>query len=97
MPEPQEDADFWTTPIYGTNHHEPLVSIKLRDVAVMVSPAKAREMGMMLLTAAESAVGDGYVVEFFMDRMGLGVDDVGTILADFRLWRSERHVDEEDA
>ena len=75
---------------FGHNTQQPYVQIVIQaaDWMTQMSPADAREIGMNLLAAAENAEGDGFLVNFLRETVGM--DDmraVATLLMEFRQYR----------
>lgn len=84
-----QETGFWVASMFGHATRWPLVSVKLRDVSVQVTPLKAREMAMMLLEAAEAAEGDGFVVTFFEEQIGVDEEIAAQAMLAFRRFRQE--------
>jgi hypothetical protein len=85
-------SDFYVTNMYGAQTRRPLVSVKLMDRAVQVTPTKAREMAQMLIQAAESADQDGFIATWASEHVGAEDEAALGILADFREWREGQRV-----
>lgn len=80
-------SEITVTSMYGAKNQRPLVSLRLRDVAVQIEVEEARALGLNLLEVAESAIGDGFLVTFMRDKAGLGDGQVAALLNDFRHYR----------
>lgn len=78
---------------FGSRHGQPFVQITLGGEFVQVSPAKARQLGMMLLEAAEMSEGDAFLVGFVADMVGhMTREHSAVLLHDFREFRSKRRA-----
>ena len=69
---------------YGRNSERGFVELTLNDQRSQMEPAKAREIGLMLIESAEAAISDQCVIEL-LKRVGITSDDArGRILIDLR-------------
>lgn len=85
-----DDTQVWVKTMYGAKSKQALVTLQWGDrTPFQFPPTKAREIAMMLLEAAEAAEQDGFVVEFFKDKIGVGEEEVAVILNEFRVWRDK--------
>lgn len=50
---------------YGANTRQPFVELRVNDSQSQMTPAKAREIALMLFAAADAAESDGFIVQFF--------------------------------
>lgn len=78
---------------FGYNTQQPFVQmiIQRADWMTQMSPAEARDLAFNLLTCADSAESDGFLVGFFQNTVG--VDDmrtVASILVQFREYRDQQ-------
>lgn len=90
------------TTIYGHKANKPLVEIRLprdkpdtpkaRRNMVQLSIDEARDLAMNILQAAESAIQDAFIVEFFQSA-GLEEGQIGALLTVFRTRRHDRQND----
>lgn len=90
------------TTIYGHKHKKPIVEIRLprdkpdtpkaRRNMVQLTIEEARDLAMNILQAAESAVQDAFVVEFFLE-LGIEEQRIGALLSAFRERRHDRQDD----
>lgn len=90
------EQNIYISSLYGYNTGQPAVSLKIDGVEVsQMSPAKAREVAMMLLISAEAAVGDAFIFSFLTERIQADTRQAAGLLREFRDWRIEHKVDEE--
>lgn len=78
---------------FGHNTQKPFVQMVIprADWMTQMSPENARELALNLLTCADAAESDGFLVTFLRDTVG--VDDmrtVASILVDFRKYRDQQ-------
>lgn len=93
---PTNDSDLIDISVssgFGHNTQRPFVQILIpkADWMTQMSPSDARGLALNLLTCAEAAESDGFLVTFL--RQTVGVDDmraVASILVEFRQWRDQR-------
>lgn len=83
-------VDVMVTSGFGYNTQKPYVQVLIQKANWMtqMTPETARELAFNLLTAADGADSDGFLVSFF--RQSVGVNDVrmlATILSQFRDYR----------
>ena len=62
---------IWVESGYGANTDRPFVSLRLRDVAVMISPDEARDVAHNLLACAEAAESDAFIIRFAREDLDL--------------------------
>jgi hypothetical protein len=60
------------------------VVLSLNEQRTQLDPAKAREIGLMLLEAAEAAISDQIVMTLLQQKVGLPPEKLGAILLDLR-------------
>lgn len=76
---------------YGGNTKRPFVAVQIGDrKPYQWSPDEARRVAALLLECADAAEGDAFLVEWFTEKAGLELPQVGALLRDFRATR-ERH------
>lgn len=76
--------------IYGAHTRQGLVKVDWGDTLhELITPAEARRVAGLLLECAEAAEIDAIVVEFFMSRMNLPIEQAALVLDDFRKLRGE--------
>jgi len=90
------------TTIYGVNTQTPIVEIRFpkpakgapphRERLIQMTVPEARNLAVNILQAAEAAIQDAFLVEFFKE---LGIDDaeVSALLSQYRLRRRDRQTD----
>lgn len=69
---------------FGAASRRGHVELTMNDQLSQMPPAKAREIGLMLLEAAEAATSDELFVTLLTERLGLGQDAAGRVLIDLR-------------
>lgn len=69
---------------YGQKAQRGFVDLTLNETRSQMEPAKAREVGLMLIEAAEAAVSDEIMVKLLRDKVGLDVERAGRVLLDLR-------------
>jgi hypothetical protein len=89
-----KDKQVQVNSMFGYNTGQPAVSLKIDDIETQMSPAKAREIALLLLGAAEAAIGDAFIFSFVTELIGADVSAAGGLLQEFRRWRNEHQVDE---
>jgi hypothetical protein len=75
---------------YGANTRQPYVELYLGDQMVQLTPLKAREIAGYLLEAAESAEGDGFLVEYISKIGELPTEQAAGVLVEFRQFREQQ-------
>jgi hypothetical protein len=90
-------SGFMVTTLYGRESKKPLVQIEMKGIAnkratIQLDIATAREFAMNVLQAAESAIQDAFIIEFFQD-LGIEDDQRQAVLAAFREKRRDRQDD----
>lgn len=92
--------------IYGHGSQQPIVELRLPKPSkkqplaeqqrnlIQLSVDEARDLALNLLQAAESAIGDAFLVDFMTQKIGLDMPAVAHLLADFRQMRRDRQNDE---
>lgn len=83
-------VDIMVTSGFGYNTQQPYVQVLIQKANWMtqMTPETARELAFNLLTAADGADSDGFLVSFF--RQSVGVNNIrmlATILSQFRDYR----------
>lgn len=88
----QEPGSFFVSSLYGRDLNRPLVQLEMitesDEIQMQVTPAKAIEMGMMLIDCAHAALSDGLLMRF-LQKFGLESEATGTALATFRDLRDQ--------
>lgn len=88
------EITMWTvTSGYGGNTRQPFVEVIIRphEFMTQMSPSQAREIAMNLLTAADAAEGDAFLIEFVHQKIGAPMEKAAQILVEFRKWRETRN------
>lgn len=90
MSETPKEISFMVTTGFGARERQPYVQVLIEaaDFMTQMSPAKARELAANLIEAAEAAEGDGFLVGFMTERVGVDDDRaIVSVLSDFREYR----------
>jgi len=67
----------------------PTGPVEDRDVfGVQLSPDEARDLALNLLEGAEAAIGDGFVMDFFMREMTLTLEQAAPLMLKLRGYRA---------
>lgn len=75
---------------YGANTKRPFVAMQIGDrKPYQWSPDEARRVAALLLECADAAEGDAFIVEWFTEKAGLELPQVGALLRDFRTSRQK--------
>lgn len=84
-------SEFWAETGYGHNTRKPFVALTYngRKLAQM-PPETAIDLAHNLLAVAEASLGDAFLVGFMRDRVGLEMEQVGSLLLEFRSYRETR-------
>jgi len=71
---------------YGRTSQRGFVELTLDEVRSQMEPRKAREIGLMLIEAAEAATSDELFIKLLTEKIGLDLDDTarGAFLLDIR-------------
>lgn len=80
---------------FGYHTQSPFVEFTLNTEKTQMTPAKAREIAGMLLEAAEAAEADGFVVTFMQTSAGLTPAQAGSLLLQFRDYRTQERKRQE--
>lgn len=82
------------TTIYGAKSRQPIVEVTFpnRQSSVQLAINEARDLALNILQAAESAIQDAFLVEFF-EELGMEPQERAALLAAFRRRRHDRKSD----
>jgi len=69
---------------FGAASRQGLVELTLNDQRTQMDVRKAREIGLMLIEAAEAATSDEIVMRLLTDKVGLAAEQVAHVLIDLR-------------
>ena len=95
MTKHNDEVVFAVSTGFGANTQQPYVQVLIEaaDWMTQMPPEAARELALNLLTAAESADGDGFLMSFFKERLGVtDVNQRAGVLIDFREYREVDHA-----
>jgi hypothetical protein len=96
--EQPKEISFMVTSGFGHRERAPYVQVLIEaaDWMTQMPPAKARELAANLWEAAEAAEGDGFLMGYMAER--IGVEDnraLATVLMDFREYREKARAESE--
>lgn len=92
MSEQTDEIVFSVTSGFGANLRQPYVQVLIEaaDFMTQMPPETARELALNLLTAAEAAEGDGFLMTFMQEYVGVTeVDQQAHMLHYFREYRDK--------
>jgi hypothetical protein len=69
---------------YGHRTQKGYVEFTLNELRTQMEPKKAREVGLMLLEAAEAATSDEIFVTLLKEKVGIDTERAGMVLIDLR-------------
>jgi hypothetical protein len=88
--EPIDDKNSVTVrSMYGSQTRQPLVSLRVKDVAITIEPDVAREIGRNLIEAAEAAHCDVAIFRVATEGLGLTEQEGARFLMLFRKFRED--------
>lgn len=77
---------------FGATTRQPYVALSVNGQETKMTPAKAREIAMMLLSAADAAESDGFLVEWMGAEAGLNDQQRVMLLREFRAYRDQERA-----
>lgn len=85
--------------MYGHHTQKGLVVLRLGEEMVQIEPDRAEEIAHWLISAAEAARSDEFIIKFIMGTVGLDERRAAQVLYEFRQMRGlpEHHADLEGA
>ncbi|MDP9351704.1 MAG: hypothetical protein M3P51_09220 [Chloroflexota bacterium] len=89
MSESQNVQEVRVEAMYGARTRQPAVMLRIGESFTTMSPAKAREIGAMLIEAAEASEQDGFLMEWVQEKLGASFEQAGVILLEFREHRKK--------
>ena len=98
MSEQPNEISFMVSSGFGHRERAPYVQVLIEaaDWMTQMPPAKARELAANLLEAAEAAEGDGFLMTFLGERIGVQDERaLATVLMDFRAYREQARAEAE--
>ena len=84
-------GEFTVSSIYGAASKKPYVNVEVTVSPMQLSPAKAREIALMLLESADAAESDAVLIGYARDVLSLGDQGAAQLLNQFRQHR-EKHL-----
>lgn len=100
MSEQTDGIIFSVTSGFGANQRQPYVQVLIEaaDFMTQMPPATARDLAMNLLTAADAAESDGFLMTFLQEYTGVTeVASQAQILYLFREYRDKQRKGPDDA
>jgi hypothetical protein len=77
--------------MFGAKAREPLVDIvdEEKEYRIQLRVGEARALGLNILQAAEAAVSDGFLFQFFKEKLDTTDNQSAHMMNDFRKYRSK--------
>src|SRR5262245_65357699 len=83
-PETPDTDAITVSSSFGQKTHRGYVEFTLNEQRTQMEPAKARQVGLFLLEAAEAATSDELFVKLLVDKVGISPERAGYVLVDLR-------------
>jgi hypothetical protein len=83
-------GEFSVSSIYGYASQKPYVNVEVSMSPMQCSPAKAREMALMLLESADASESDAVLIGFARDALDLDERGAAQLLQQFRQYREKQ-------
>jgi len=83
-------GEFSVSSIYGYATQKPYVNIEVSMSPMQCSPAKAREMALMLLESADASESDSVLIGYAKDVLDLDDQRAAQLLNQFRQYREKQ-------
>lgn len=83
-------GDFSVSSIYGYASQKPYVNVEVSMSPMQCSPAKAREMALMLLEAADASESDAVLIGYAKDVLDLDERGAAQLLNHLRQYREKQ-------
>jgi len=80
-------GDFSVSSIYGYTSKKPYVNVEVSISPMQLSPAKAREIALLLLECADAAESDAVLIGYARDVLDLDAQKAAQLLGQFRNYR----------
>ena len=90
-------GDFSVSSIYGYKNQKPYVNVEVSVSPMQMSPAKAREIALMLLESADAAESDAVLIGYARDVLDLDDRGAAQLLDQFRKYRDKQRGAEVDS
>jgi hypothetical protein len=87
VPRDDRRGDFSVSSIYGYKTQKPYVNVEVSISPMQLSPAKAREIALMLLESADASESDATLIGFARDALGMSETDQAKLVNQFRQYR----------
>jgi hypothetical protein len=83
-------GDFSVSSIYGYASKKPYVNVEVSVSPMQLSPAKAREIALMLLESADASESDAVLMGYARDVLDLNEQGSAQLLNQFRAYRERQ-------
>jgi hypothetical protein len=83
-------GDFTVSSIYGYASQKPYVNVEVSMSPMQMSPAKAREIALMLLESADASESDAVLIGYAKDVLGLDEKGAAQVLDQLRRYRDKQ-------
>jgi len=99
---PPEEGNISIHSGYGHTTRTPFVTFALANPSesanpqIQMSSHEARRQAHYILEAADAAESDGFIVEWLGQAMGIDLDTIGKVLAEFRAFREQQRGKEKE-
>jgi hypothetical protein len=97
VPRDDRRGDFSVASIYGYKSQKPYVNVEVSISPMQCSPAKAREIALMLLESADASESDAALIGFARDALGMSETDQAKLVNQFRQYRTAQRGTSADA
>ena len=88
---------LWVRSMYGAHSKQPLVVLTMPGgESLQMPPDKARKVAQDLITCAEAAEQDGFLVEWSQAELDCSPQQAVSLLNEYRKWRDKRESDEQE-
>ena len=83
---------LWAISLYGKETKKGIVELRIGDSNVQCSPEEAREFALNIMTAAEAAETDEFLMHFMREIIKISDDDYNHLkfLKEFRNFREQK-------
>jgi hypothetical protein len=82
---------FWVRSMYGAHTKQPIVIITVPGgESVQMRPDEARDLAKNILSCAEAAEQDGFLVEWSQAELDCSPQQAASLLNEYRTWRRRR-------
>ena len=89
VPKGDRRGDFVVSSIYGYKNQKPYVNVDVSMSPMQMSPAKAREIALMLLSSADASESDAVLIGYAHDVLALDERGAAQLLDQLRKYRDK--------